>query len=399
MLRIKSSKLAPTLAFVLSGALAVALSMSACATSQKAFIGDEGGLDEAGLPIEGGPNEEGGGGEGGADSGPGSPRIACGPTFCRSDAKCVSNACTYDCTGTKVPGDYATITSAVTALAATAADVTICLGAIQAGETVSISDVGAHNKALKIIATAPLQTTLGSVSVAAGFSEVTLIGFGTSSTLNISGAAKVNLRGLKLQSVSGVTLQIRTTSGVTTPSSITVDGCDIGSSTTSGYGVYIDSTYASPLDVSITNSYIHGGSYGVYQYGSSATLTMKLVNNTIDKATYGINLSGSGASAISYVNNIISNSTMVGVMVGTSLTAVTHSNNALFGNITNFSGSAVEGAGYVKSDCQLDMATGVPQTKVGSPCRGVGKADGAPAVDFWNASRGSKVDIGAVQGP
>ena len=399
MLRMKSAKLAPTLAFVLSSAFAVALSMSACATSQKAFIGDEGGLlDEAGLPIEGGP-EEGGNGEGGGDAGPGSPRIACGPTFCRSDAKCVSNACMYDCTGTKVPSDYATITSAVTALAATGADVTICLGAIQAGESVSVSDVGAHNKALKIVATIPLQTTLGSVSVSSGFSEVTLVGFGTSSTLNITGAAKVNLRGLKLQSASGAALQIRTTSGVTTPSSITVDGCDIGSTTTSGYGVYVDSTYASPLDVSVTNSYIHGGSYGVYQYGSSGTLTMKLVNNTIDKATYGINLSGSGASAISYVNNIISNSTMVGVTVGTSLTAVTHSNNALFGNVTNFSGSAVEGAGYVKSDCQLDMTTGVPQTRAGSPCRGVGKTDGAPAVDFWNSSRGAKVDLGAVQGP
>ena len=208
MLRIKSAKLAPALAFVLSSGFAVVLSMTACATSQKAFIGDEGGLDEAGLPIEGG-NLEGGGGEGGADSGPGSPRIPCGPTFCRSDEKCSSNACMYDCTGTKVPGDYATITSAVTALAATAADVTICLGGIQAGESVSISDVGAHNKALKIIATVPLQTTLGSVSIAAGFSEVTLVGFGTSSTMSVSGAAKVNLRGLKLQSTSGAALQIR----------------------------------------------------------------------------------------------------------------------------------------------------------------------------------------------
>ncbi len=397
MLRIKSAKLAPALAFVLSSGFAVALSMSACATSQKAYIGDEGGLDEAGLPIEGG-SEEGGGGEGGADSGPGSRRIACGPTFCRSDEKCSSSSCMYDCTGTKVPGDYATITSAVTALAATGADATICLGAIQAGESVSISDVSARNKRLKIIATVPLQTTLGSVTVGAGFSEVTLVGFGTSATMNVSGAAKVILRDLKLQSASGAALQIRTTSGVTTPSVITVDGCDIGSSTASGYGVYVDNTYTSPLDVSVTNSYIHGGSYGVYQYGSGGTLSLKLVNNTIDKAQYGINLSGSGAATVAYVNNIISNSTMVGVTVGTGLTSVTHSNNALFGNTTNFAGSAVEGTGYVKTDCQLELTTGVPQTKTGSPCRGVGKTDGAPAVDFWNASRGSKIDLGAVQG-
>ncbi|CAN5922825.1 hypothetical protein BH11MYX4_BH11MYX4_13000 [soil metagenome] len=399
MLSIKSGKLAPTLAFALTSVVAAALSMSACATSQKAFIGDEGGLpDDDGGPLgEGGPNVEGGG-EGGGDGGLGGPRIPCGPTFCRSDAKCVSNACTYDCTGTKVPGDYATITSAVTALAATAADVTICLGAIQAGESVSISDVGAHNKKLTIIATAPLQTTLGSVSVSSGFSDVTLIGFGTSSTLNVTGAAKVTLRALKLSSVSGAALQIRGSSA-TTPSTITVDACDIGSSSTSGYGVYVDSSLTSPLDVAVTNSYIHGGSYGVYQYGTSTSLALKITNNTIDKAQYGLNLGGSGTSAISYVNNIISNSTMVGVTVGTGLTAVTHSNNALFGNMTNYAGSAVEGTGYVKSDCQLDMSTGVPQTKAGSPCRGVGKADGAPGTDFWNASRGSKIDLGAVQGP
>jgi len=100
-------------------------------------------------------------------------------------------------------------------------------------------------------------------------------------------------------------------------------------------------------------------------------------------------------ATIAYVNNIISNSTMVGVTVGTGLTGVTHSNNALFGNTTNFAGAAVEGSGYVKSDCQIEITT---QTKTGSPCRGVCKTDGASAVDFWNAARGSKIDLGAVQG-
>ena len=129
------------------------------------------------------------------------------------------------------------------------------------------------------------------------------------------------------------------------------------------------------------------------------SLALTLFNNTIDKAQYGIYLSGAATSVVSYVNNIVSNSTMVGVTVAASMTAVTHSNNALFGNTSNYAGSAVEGTAYVKADCQLDTSTGVPQTKPGSPCRGVGKLEGAPATDYWNASRGSKIDLGAVQGP
>ena len=397
MLRFNSRTLAPTLVFAVSGLLGVVHAAAGCATSQNGFLGDEAGIiDQEGGPGDGGPLAEGG--EGG---GQGGPRIACGPTYCRSDEKCVSNACMYDCTGTKVPGDYATITAAVTALAATGADVTICLGAIQAGEPVSISDVGAHKKALKIIATAPLLTTLGSVSVSSGFSEVTLVGFGTSSSMSVSGAAKVNLRGLKLSSTSTYALQL-SSSSLAMPTTVTVDGCDIGATTASGYGIYINNSLTAPLKVSVANSYIHGGAYGVYVYGSSTStgLDLSIVNNTIDKASYGLNLAGSPTAVVKYVNNIISNSTMVGVTVASGMTGVTHSNNALFGNVTNYSGIAVEGTGYVKTDCLLDMAaTGVPQTKLGSPCRGAGKADVAPPVDFWNSARGSKIDLGAVQGP
>jgi hypothetical protein len=397
MLRIKLGTLAPTaffaLAFIVAGGLG-----GACATSQKAYLGDEGGIpDEDGSTGEGGPLADGGG-EGGGEGGVGGPRIACGPTFCRSDQKCVSNACTYDCTGTKVPGDYATITSAVTALGAAGNDVTICLGAIQAGESVSISSAATTPKALKIIATAPLLTTLGSVSVGAGFSEVTLVGFGTSATVNVTGANKVTLRGLKLSTASSAALQL-SGSGLATPSAIIVDGCDIGSTGASAYNVYVNNAQTAPFDVSITNSYIHGGTYGVYLSGSNPSLKLKILNNTIDKTQYAINLTGAPTAVVSYVNNIISNSTMVGVTVATGMTGVTHSNNALFGNTTNYAGIAVEGTDYIKVDCQLDMATGVPQTKTGSPCRGVGKADGAPPTDYWNASRAGKIDLGAVQGP
>ena len=185
------------------------------------------------------------------------------------------------------------------------------------------------------------------------------------------------------------------------PAAVVIDGCDIGATTTStSYLVYVNGSGTSPLDVSIRNSYLHGGNYGVYFGGTTnAQAKLSLVNNTIDKAQNGIYLAAAPTAAVNYTNNIISNSTAVGVNVTVGMTAVTHSNNALFGNVTNYSGAAVEGAAYVKTDCQLDMATGIPQTKAGSPCRGVGKPDGAPPTDYWNASRGTKIDLGAVQGP
>ncbi len=285
------------------------VTVGGCATSSQAFFGDGGVDNDSGGGQEGGLTDataEGGDGDGGPSGG---TRIACGPTFCRSDAKCVSNACTYDCTGTKVPGDYANITAAVTALAATGADVTLCLGAIQAGESVSISDPGAHNKALNVIATAPLQTTLGSVSVGAGFGDVTLVGFGASS-ITVQGAAKVTLRGLKISSTSGTALQVRAlTSAV--PAKVVVDGCDLSSAGTSGYDVYVDGSSGSALNVSVMNSYIHGGQYGIYFAGSNPSAVLSILNNTIDKTQYGLSLSGAPTATVSYVNNIVSNSVMV----------------------------------------------------------------------------------------
>ena len=382
----------------------LALSSGACATSANAYLGDEGGLfgSEAGAGGEGGP----GGGEGGAgdgEAGAVQERIACGPGFCRSDEKCVASACTYDCTGTKVPGDYATISSAITALAAAGSDVTICLGAIQAGETVSISDPAAHMKKLSITAIAPLQTTLGSVSVGTGFSEVTLVGFGTSSTVTVSGAPKVTMRGLKMSSPSSYAVQLSNAS-TATGSSVVIDGCDISTTTatsTTGYGVYVASSYATPFAVAIQNSYIHNAAYGIYTYAYAGTLELTVANNTIDKASNGIYVYGStgtGSAAVKYFNNIISNSTMTAVTVSGTTTALTHSNNALFGNTTNYGGTAVEGTAYVKTACDFDTSSGVPEPKAGSPCKGAGKSDGAPPLDYWNALRPTAIDLGAVQG-
>lgn len=389
--------------FAFAGALVGGSSLSACATSSEAYFLEAGSVDGGGILQEGGadggeladahlsdaPRDE--------DGGTLAERIGCGSTFCRSDQKCVSNTCKYDCTGTSVPGDYATVSAAVTALAATGTDVTICLGAVQSGESVAIGDSGDHNKSIKIVATSPFQASLGYVTVGDGFGDVTLVGFGASSVA-IQGTTKVTLQGLKVSTPNSVAVNIRSVSGGS-PSSVLVDGCDIGVSGTSGYGIYVDASYTSTLHVSVRNSYIHGGQYGVYQFGANPSLSLEFVNNTIDKSQNGISLSPAPNAVVSYMNNIVSNNTLVGITVSAGASALTHANNALFGNTTNYASAAVDGVGYVKADCDLDMSTGVPQTKAGSPCRGAGKLEGAPKNDYWNAPRGPKIDLGAVQGP
>jgi hypothetical protein len=293
-----------------------------------------------------------------------------------------------------VPGDYATLSAAVTALAAAGGDATICLKAQQTSESVTVYDPGNHNKALKIIGVSADKSVIGSLSVSTGFSAVEMVGVGAQQGVTVAGT-KALLKGMKMGSNgSSPSLWVRQ---VSTPATVvTVDGCDIGS-TASGQTVQIDNTYSYPTSVTMTNSYVHGGANAVYVYGSGSQLALTFVNNTIDKAQIGLYV-GSSAGTITYVNNILSNHTQYAVYIPNGMTPI-HSHNALFGNTNNYSGTAIDGTGYVKTDCMLDSATGVPQTKAGSPCRAAGDAAKAPATDYWNAPRGTTIDIGAVQGP
>lgn len=73
-------------------------------------------------------------------------------------------------------------------------------------------------------------------------------------------------------------------------------------------------------------------------------------------------------------------------------------NNLLFGNQNNYSGTAADGADYLKVDPMLDTGA-PPEPRQGSPARRSSLASRAPAVDFYGIARGATSDRGCVQSP
>ena len=79
---------------------------------------------------ERGAGDDGGGGGAQPDAGgePAGALVPCGAVFCREGATCVSGACELpSCTGYRVPGDFATVQAAATAVGPGGG--TICVGA------------------------------------------------------------------------------------------------------------------------------------------------------------------------------------------------------------------------------------------------------------------------------
>jgi hypothetical protein len=354
--------------------LGLVIALSGCAVASRDYDDNDSGSPsdpgkDAGATGDGQSHADG--------SVPLSAKIACGTGWCRADQKCMSSVCTMPCIGTNVPGDYATVTAAISALGNT--DATICLSGQSYSESPSASGSG---KTLTIIG--PNNARLNSLTVSGSYSKVYLKGFEVG-TLSISSPAPVDVTAMKLNQlyVQG--------SGST---SVVVDGCNIEAM--SSYGVQVYRSYAtSPGTVTIQNSWIHGAiSYGVYLSAyQSQTTTVSLLNDTIEHNGTGIYASNSAIN-LTYANDIIANNTQTGVYL-TSVSA-THSNNLLWGNQTNYSGSAVDGPGYVKADPMLDDES-PPTPKKGSPVHGAGDMSKMPTKDFWASSR-IGADIGAVQG-
>jgi hypothetical protein len=307
-----------------------------------------------------------------------STKIACGTGWCRADQKCNTDVCTMPCVGTNVPGDYATVAAALSALGNT--DATICLQGQSYSESPSASGSG---KTLTIIG--PNNAHLNSLTVGGSYSKVYLKGFEVG-TLSISSPAPVEATAMKMGQ-----LYVQGSQGT----SVMVDGCNIEA--TSSYAVQVYRSYAtSPGTVTIQNSWIHGAtSYGVYLSAyQSQTTTVSLLNDTIEHNGTGIYASNS-AITLTYANDIIANNTQTGVSLS-SVGTVTHSNNVLWGNQTNYAGTATDGPGYVKVDPMLDSDS-PPAPMKGSPAHGAGDMSKMPTKDFWASSR-IGADIGAVQG-
>jgi hypothetical protein len=179
----------------------------------------------------------------------------------------------------------------------------------------------------------------------------------------------------------------------------TIDACDISgggeSGPTSGTAVDVSGEIAL-VTLTLTNSYVHDCEYGVSaaSFAPGATHVI-LLNDTFDRAGRALYVE----DAVDVFDDIIVNSG-IGISLFTANNASEQhfGNNALFGNGTNYTDSAVDGPGYVKTDPKLDTST-PPGLRLASPCRGAGDPGHATAVDFWGAPRGAKPDIGAVQSP
>jgi hypothetical protein len=372
--------------------LGIAL-LAGCAVSGQNFgAGDGGDTSDAAVSADGSPSSDGAAGndaspsgDAGVDATTPSSRISCGGGYCRADQQCASGACVTACQGTNVPGDYASISAALSALGQAGVDATICLAA----QTYSESPSASYSTGKSLTILGPAAARISSLDVGGGYSKVTLEGFAVGQ-LTLSSSAPVDVVGVRSEYTSVGSSQTGT---------LLLDGCNLGIQGQS-YALYVDRYYASqPANVTVQNSWIHAASYGVYLYGyaSSGQTSLGLLNDTIVDTDTGISVTGGSASiSLTYANDIIANNTSVGVNLS-NVSSVTHASNLLWGNGSNYAGTAVDGTGYVKADPMLDTDA-PPGPKAGSPARGAADSSHAPSTDYWDSSRGKKPDIGAVQG-
>jgi hypothetical protein len=319
------------------------------------------------------------------DGGPiATSRVACGGTFCRADQTCTAGRCAFGCVGTQVPGDYATLSNAVSALSPMGG--TICLKAETYSESVSIA--GTAGKNLTIVGANSSDTKVNTLTIGTGFDTVTIRGIGGQITAN--GRSKVEAIG-----TAGIVYV--TPSG---PQEVRIDGANLGGTAASpaSYGLYVYPQSTSAPKVTVTNSYFHDSTRGVYIYNNYGPSEVSLVNCTFSNNGDAITqLGGSYPPVLTYSNNIFVNQKTFALNLAGPIPQLTHENNLLFGNANNYSGIAADGADYIKADPTLDNSV-PPEPRVGSPARRTSVGSRAPATDFYGVARAGGADRGAVQG-
>jgi hypothetical protein len=323
------------------------------------------------------------------------PVVQCGAQICYAGQSCVNGTCGYaTCVGQNVPGDYATLGAAISALSSIGG--TICLGASHLAEQVNYNG----GPPLTIQGVSPAQTGVDTIIVGNRV-QLTVRGLAITHAFLQFASGTVSFTNVLLGSVSGTQngLEVELESG---DLNLTVEGAEIvGSSNNSGLS--FSQWGGTSLTASIESSYFHSSAWGLFYSGpgasSSATTTTSITveNNTfsgISNAAFDVTSSGPSPSFANFNNLFVNN--QIAIVLDT-MTGTTQGNNALFGNTTNYAGAAREGQHYVKSDPLLDTSTAPPSLRTGSPCRGAGDASHASPRDFWGRARTESVDIGATQ--
>ncbi|MDC3980525.1 hypothetical protein [Polyangium jinanense] len=355
--------------------------------------GGEGG----GQGGEGGGQGGEGGGQGGEGGGQGG---ACPDPTCRADQACVAGECEFTCDGVSVPGDYATIQSAVSALEQLGG--TICVKPGTYTEDVTIDNL--HTSLLTIRGAAADKVTLqGHVKVGAGLTPdgegLVFEGITVTDGLRVTAYPPVVIRACTLQGMTTPGLDIVIVQSAV-HETVTVDGCDISSAQQGALRVQSDGTTGMGVVAKVTNSYLHDSAIGAEIVAttccsnSGKVTRVSLTNNTITNNGTGINTYFFLQTLeLGYFNNLIrGNDVGVDLYAGT---AATFGNNALSGNTTNYAGSAVPGPGYVTADPLL-TASVPPAPGEGSPLLDKADPAKAPPLDFWAKPR-TNPDIGAVE--
>lgn len=332
-----------------------------------------------------------------ADSGSGS---TCGGQTCRAHQTCVAGGCATPCVGKNVPGDYANVQDAVTALKDIGG--TICVGAATLSENVYVQ----ATQPLVISGTSSLSTLRGQIVLAAGpkltVRDLSIVEYSPyhRGSIVVGGARAVL--------ISAVRFLPTTHPGLFVDESdpqldLLVDGCEFAGATgvpeveegCYQAGVCVRS-HAPEIKVAVQNSWFHGAANGLraLKWGPSGTLSF--INNTlVDNGTAIHVVSDEAGSTFRYANNVIAKN-QIGVTVEGTSGTVTSAANLWFGNATKLQGAASAGTGDIDSDPNLDGST-PPRPKAGSPARAAANASFSPASDYFGIARPSTPAIGAVE--
>jgi hypothetical protein len=325
----------------------------------------------------------------------------------------------------QVPGDYATLQSAVAALEGPGG--TICLSA-GAYDGVTISSLGSNPLVISGDSAATTSVSGFNINVGTGCSpcatpsSITLQELSVSN-LNATLNGVLNLVHDVVLPQNGAAVALGVDYGYVLTANITSSQISArnGDDAISGVNNYNNAfnthlnivlvgddlssqagtaVFGEAVGLVAQNSYIHDSATGIslgatlpsLNGGTLPSLNAQVENNTFARNALALGLNNGSTAA--YFNNLfVGNQLAVDYEVAQPLN---FGANAYWQNTANFGGFALDTTTDVKTDPLLDGST-PPGLGVGSPCLGAGDPSHAPSTDFFGNPRGSAPDIGAVQ--
>jgi hypothetical protein len=328
-------------------------------------------------------------------------------TMCLSGDGCCPHACSrgndgdcsgraiLPCDGIQVPGDYATVGAALTAVDSgrTVTNV-ICLGA-----TTFVEDIAVPNLRRSVVlrgSSADTTRVEGNVSIGSRDSAIRLELAGINVDGNVRLQLDADVHDTKLHGLSLVSWEY----GM----DVVVSRCDLSAT---GTALTLDVSGSGHLQVRLESSFIHDAATGIATTASGLRTglleprtTLVAHGNSFVGNAVAVRVRGGylqGEYLIDYFDNVFVDSSMVAVdLEDRRESAATHGNNAFFGNAANFTGAAGPGVGDVRTDPLLDRTESPPRPMSGSPLIGAASSSAAER-DYWDLARDSMPDIGAVE--